>query len=92
MISGRVIVNPDISCRVESDDYALLFNPDTDNTVLIDHSGLLIWRFIDEPRSINDIISYLKGCFSNCPDIDTLEQDIIKYLSDLIPEFVLEIF
>ena len=34
----------------------------------------------------------LLGYSNHCPDIDTLEQDIIKYLSDLIPEFVLEIF
>jgi hypothetical protein len=91
VLSGRVAINPDVSCRVEDDEHALLFNPDTDNSVLIDRSGLLIWRYIKEPRSVADIVEYLESYFSGCPVPDTIRQDVEAYLHDMIPEFVEEI-
>jgi len=91
VLSGRVAINPDVSCRVEDDEHALLFNPDTDNSVLIDRTGLLIWKYIEKPRSVADIVTYLKGCFSGCPVPDTLRKDVETYLQDLIPEFAGEI-
>lgn len=91
VLSDRVVINPDVSCRVEDDDHALLFNPDTDNSILIDRTGLLIWRYIEEPRDVADIIGYLMICFSGCPAPDTLRQDVEVYLRDLIPEFATEI-
>ena len=91
VLSGRVVINPNVSCRVEDDEHALLFNPDTDNSILIDRSGLLIWKYIEEPRSVADIMAYLRGCFSGCPAPDTLRQEVEAYLSDLIPEYAEEI-
>ncbi len=91
VLSGRFITNPIVSCRIEDDEHALLFNPDTDNSVLIDRTGLLIWKHIKEPRSVTDIMAYLKSSFSTTPAPDSLRQDIVAYLHDLIPEFVLEI-
>ncbi len=91
VLSGKVAVKPVVSCRVEGDEHALLFNPDTDNSVLIDRTGLLIWKYIEEPRSVADIAAYLKGCFSGCPVPETLRQDVEAYLHDLIPGFAEEI-
>ena len=91
VLPGRIAVIPDVSCRVEDDGYALLFNPDTDNSVLIDRSGLLIWKYIEEPRSIADIVAYLKTCYTGSPAPDTIREEVEAYLHELIPEFAKEI-
>jgi hypothetical protein len=90
-LSRGVVINPDVSCRIEDEEHALLFNPDTDNSVLIDRTGLLIWKYIDKPRSIADITTYLRTSFSGCPVPETLRQDVEAYLHDLIPEFAEEL-
>lgn len=90
VLSGRIARNPDVSCRIENDEYALLYNPDTDNTAIIDRSGLLIWNYIEESRSISDIMAYMTTCFSGSPDPVILRKDIEIYLYNLMPEFAVE--
>jgi len=90
LFSGKIVRNPDVSCRIEEEGYALLFNPDTDNSILIDQSGLIIWKYIEESRSVTEIMEYFKGCFSGSPGEDTVRQDVETYLRNLTPEFTLE--
>ncbi|HWQ66111.1 MAG TPA: hypothetical protein VN372_04480, partial [Methanospirillum sp.] len=90
IFSGKIARNADVSCRKEDDDYALLYNPDIDDSVLIDRSGLVIWDYIEEPRSILEIMTYLTGSFSECPLPDTIRHDTESFLQSLIPGFVVE--
>jgi len=89
-LTGMVVENPVVSCRIEGEDGAILFNPDTDDTLLINSTGFSIWTFLDQPRTIDDIVLYFSATFSNCPDHFTMRQEIEAFIRELVPKFVLE--
>ena len=87
---AKITVNPVISCRIEGDSGAVLFNPDTDKTRLINPTGIMIWEFIGKPRTVDEIISHVAGSFGNCPDTAAIRKDIEQFVSDLAPDFIEE--
>jgi hypothetical protein len=97
--SGRISINqegkfsadPAISCRVEEDEGAFLFNPDIDSTVLINSSGLMIWRFMNEPRTIGELVSFIMERSSECPDQSAVHADIIQFIAALLPDYIREV-
>jgi hypothetical protein len=90
-LNGRITANPVVSCRVEGDDGALLFNADTDNTLLINPTGIMVWNFVSQPRTVEEIIDYISGSFSNSPDQASLRKDIVTFVTDLAPDFISEV-
>jgi hypothetical protein len=87
--TGRIMADPVVSCRLE-DGGALLFNPDTDTTLLINSSGLLVWNFLQKPRTIEDIAVYLMTHFSGFRDTPAVIQDAEAFVQDLTPDFITE--
>lgn len=61
------IVNPDVSCREEGPDGALLFNPDTDQVLIINPTGLLIWQALAQPRTLAEVVAWLEERCENVP-------------------------
>ncbi|MCX6689172.1 MAG: PqqD family peptide modification chaperone [Methanoregula sp.] len=90
-LDGKIIVSPVVSCRIEGDDGALLFNADTDNTLLINPSGIVIWNFISQPRTVEEIVEYITKFFANSPDHASVRKDIETFVTDLAPDFVSEV-
>ena len=75
----RYVVNPDVSCREEGPDGALLFNPDTDEVLVINVTGLLIWQALAEPRSREGIVDALVERCNNVP-ADQVAADVSEFL------------
>ncbi len=90
-LTGMVVANATVSCRIEGEDRALLFNPDTDNTLLINPVGLSVWTFLAQPRTVDDIVSYLTTLFSDNPDHSVVKQDVETFIRELVPDFVSEV-
>ena len=90
-LTGIVIANPVVSCRIEGDGGALLFNPDTDDTLLINPVGLSIWKFLAQPHTIDDIVSYLIMTFSGSLDHSAVKQDVETFIRELAPDFISEV-
>jgi len=90
-LTGIVVANATVSCRIEGEDGALLFNPDTDNTLLINPVGLSVWTFLAQPRTVDDIVSYLTTLFSDNPDHSVVKQDVETFIRELVPDFVSEV-
>jgi len=90
-LTGMVVANPTVSCRIEGEDGALLFNPDSDNTLLINPVGLSVWTFLAQPRTIDDIVSYLTTLFSDNPDHSAVKRDVETFIRELVPDFVSEV-
>ena len=63
----QYIANPDVSCREEGPDGALLFNPDTDQVLVINPTGLLIWQALDRPRTLAEVTAALEARCDNVP-------------------------
>ena len=90
-LDGKIVANPNVSCRTEGDDGALLFNADTDNTLLINPTGIMVWNFISEPRTVAEIVGYISRSYSNSPDHASVRKDIEAFVTDLAPDFISEV-
>ena len=53
------IANPMVIHREELDDWAVLFNPDANETYALDPVSSLIWKKLDGEHSIKDILAEL---------------------------------
>jgi hypothetical protein len=87
-LTGIFIANPVVSCRTEGEDGAVLFNPDTDDTKLINSTGLSVWTFLAEPRIIDDIVSYLTTLFGGNLNHSAVKQDVETFILELAPDFI----
>lgn len=77
------VVNPDVSCREEGPDGALLFNPDTDAVLVINTTGLLIWAALREPRDKAAVATALANRCNNVPE-DGVTGDVDEFMEQLI--------
>jgi hypothetical protein len=80
----RYLVNPDVSCREEGPDGALLFNPDTDAMLVINPTGLLIWQALDQPRTRYEIVAHLLEACEDVPT-DQVGTDVDEFIRTLQP-------
>ena len=73
------IANPLIVLREESDDWALLFHPDSGETFGLNPTSVAIWKSIDGARSIVEICRVIEDDFGNVPDnaADLAAKDLI---------------
>ncbi len=82
--------NPDVSCRDEGDDGGLLYDPDTNDSVLINPSGLLLWSFLESPRTLPELTQHLVKELG-APTEEQANQDATEFIEGLLPDFVVEI-
>ena len=75
-----LIQNPLTVLRVEFDDWAILFDPDSAKAIGINPTGVAVWKLIDGRRGIEDIVSGIKEMFS---DVSISAE---KEISDFIEE------
>ena len=81
--STLYIVNPDVSCREEGPDGALLFNPDTDAVLVINTTGLLIWEALRDARDKAAVVTALVSRCNNVPT-DNVAGDVDEFMEQLI--------
>lgn len=87
----QYIVNPDVSCREEGPDGALLFNPDTDDVLVINVTGLLIWRALAEPRTLQEVADRLLEQCKNVPEGE-VAQDVGEFIEQLVEKGFIGIY
>lgn len=74
----QYMVNPDVSCRIEDADGAILYNPDTDGVQVINPIGLEIWETLSEPRSITELVDHIQ---SVCDGVtNEVERDVRSFV------------
>lgn len=83
MDASLYIINPDISCREEGPDGALLFNPDTDDVMVINVTGLLIWQALAEPRTLGGVVDALMARCNNVP-----QDEVADHVSEFVERLV----
>ncbi len=67
--SDRPLANPVVVLREELDDWAVLYNPDTNEAAGVNPVGIEVWKRMDGRSSIEDIVSWIKSSFEDTPDI-----------------------
>jgi SynChlorMet cassette protein ScmD len=75
-------VNPSIVLREESDNWAILFDPDKNHVLGINPMGVCIWKWLDGRTSIGDIIERLRLERDDMPG--DAEDHIKEFIKDLI--------
>jgi hypothetical protein len=86
----RYWANSVVSCADEGADGAVLFNPDTDESVVINPSGCAIWSFLSVPRTLDEVAAHLVATFRDVP-VEQAAQDADKFIQTLAPDCVLEV-
>ena len=85
----RYQANPQVSCGDEEDG-AVLFNPDTDDTTIINLSGRELWSFLETPRTVGEIAAHLVEIYRDVTDEKAVD-DATQFIRGLAPDFVLEL-
>ena len=81
--STKFMANPDVSCRIEDEEGAILFNPDSDSTQVINPIGLDIWKSIERnPRTLSEVISHIVDIYENVP-AENVEEDVEGFIMNL---------
>ena len=88
--SKQYQANPVVSCRDEGQDGALLFNPDTDDFLLINPTGKAIWEFIGTRHTSEEMVTFLLETF-DVPDEGQATDDVAGFIQELVPDFVQEV-
>jgi len=80
--------NEVVSCVDEGEDGAMLYNPDKDDTVVLNPSGRSIWALLSAPRTLEEIARHLVATY---PDVapEQARQDAEKFIQSLVPHFVI---
>jgi sensor domain CHASE-containing protein len=85
----RYMANPVVSCGDEQDG-SVLFNPDTDDMVVINPSGKVIWAFIQTAHTALEIAAHLVETYQGI-SAEQAAQDAQGFVDSLRGDFVLEV-
>jgi hypothetical protein len=80
--------NEVVICDDEGEDGVLLFNPDKDETVLLNATGRKIWAFLAAPHTISEIACLLTASFPKVAP-ERAAQDAEKFVQALAPDLVI---
>ena len=79
--------NEVVSCIDEGEDGAMLYNPDKDETILLNPSGRSIWVLLAAPRTLDEIASHLAATYPSVTR-EQATQDATEFLASLTPDFI----
>ncbi len=78
--------NEVVSCVDEGEDGAMLYNPDKDDTVILNPSGRSIWALLSAPRTIDEIAGHLVSAYPSITR-EQARKDAEQFLESLVPDF-----
>ncbi len=81
-MNTEYLANPDVSCRIEDDDGAILYCLDTNATQIINPIGLEIWETLSSPKSKKELIEHLKQVCEAIPE-DEIYNDVDEFVARL---------
>jgi hypothetical protein len=84
------VSNPVVSCGDEGNDGAVLFNPDADDSAIINATGRVIWQSIGSPKTLDEIVSILEETFYIKNPSNQTAKEVEEFLSALMPDFIQE--
>ena len=76
------LANPDVSCRIEDDDGAILYCADTAATQIINPIGLEIWETLSSPHTTDELVKHLMTVCEGAPE-DGIRNDVDEFVSKL---------
>ena len=68
----------------------MLYNPDTDETSMVNLTGRELWFFLQTARTAEEIAGHLVQNYRNVSIVQAAE-DAQQFIESLVPDFLLEI-
>jgi hypothetical protein len=84
----RYMANPAVSCGEEGDG-AVLFNPDANDTAVVNRAGRALWAFLGKPRTIDEVAARLVETHTGVT-VEQATKDAAQFVQSLTPNFVVE--
>lgn len=82
--------NPVVSCRDEGAEGAILFDPDRDDTAILNPTGRVLWGLLAEPHTVEELAAYLVAHYEGVTP-EQAQQDVVAFLESLRDGFVHEV-
>jgi len=82
-VSPLYIRNPDVVLREEDPDGGLLFNPDTNQIKVINHTGLFVWQLCDGKHGVPSMVTALQESFDGVPEEEAATQ-VAEYIDEMV--------
>ena len=89
MDEARYLAKPVVSRREEADG-TLLYNPDVDDVGVINGSGLALWFFLAEPRTVAEIAAHVTATYDGV-DVEQAAVDAAAFIEQLSPTYIVEV-
>jgi len=80
--SEKWIANPEVVLRVESDEWALLFDPESGQVVGVNPVGAAVWKLMDGKNSPAQIAEQVKNDFTDAPE--SILEEIHTFFNSLV--------
>ena len=82
-LSPRYLANPDVVLREEDPDGGLLFNPDTNQIRVLNHTGLFVWKLCDGSHDLSAIVAGIQETYDGVPE-DQVADQIKTYVDEMV--------
>ena len=79
--------NPVVSCGDEGEEGAVLFNPDIDETSIVNLTGKHLWHLLETPQTAEQLVAHLTETYPDAPP-DSVADDVHQFLDTLLPDFI----
>ncbi len=80
-VASKPVAKPQIRLREESDEWVILFDPDTGNSRVLNPIGVFIWKLLDGAHSVPDIADKLREYYDKVPE--EAEQHVTEFIEVL---------
>lgn len=68
IVNAKYLRNPDVVLRDEDEDGGLLFNPDTNQILVLNPTAVCIWKTCESAASAVDVLAAVEAEFCQLPD------------------------
>ncbi len=79
--SKKPVANPSVVLREEFDDWAVLFDPDTNDGFGLSPTGVYLWKLLDGERSIDEMVTALRRDATDVPE--EAGEQILAFVEEL---------
>jgi 3-deoxy-D-arabino-heptulosonate 7-phosphate (DAHP) synthase len=79
----RYLRNPDVVLREEDEDGGLLFNPDTNQIRVLNHTGLFIWKLCDGVHNLENILDALREEYVEIPE-EQVDHQVTDFMDEMV--------
>ena len=78
----KISLDSSLIFRIESDDWGLLFDPETGDNTAINPVGVVICKNLNGLNTVLDLVEKVKDAFNGVTD--QVESDVIHFLQNLV--------